>query len=298
MSFYRTIEFWKVEDGYQGLESKLNNFFRQRTSSPGDATKVLFNSTRTEAVYLQNYTQNVNYVDGLVVKQWVEDTKKSKWKYNSLEDFVLEADSGFGETTYFMYLPRIKVLALLPGKHAARIGWFKKYIKQTVDVANFEVSVLLTKDAMYKLRNLHTISKILFTVRVGNGYPASSPLVQARSVRDMMKRNGKYLTIKQEISSPRKRGGGLTINVAKNFLNQLIVHKDDDNKVTLTDLKVKGAEDPEREESYIDVLAESYTLNIELQNGNAISYNECHEEVAPYIMQSQETLNELIGDVE
>ncbi len=299
MTFKRDIEFWHVEKGHENLEKILHTFYDDRIANPSDKTKVLIPDGDNEMFYLHKFTPNSNYVDGMIIKQRMRDVpKKSKWSSNTLEDFVLESDTGFAESTYFVYIPSIKVLALMPGRYGVKIGWFSVYIKKTVGVKNFKASIILTKDAIERLRNLGIISAVSFAVKVANGYPKNSPMIKTRSVMDMMKENGKYITIRHEIRSPSKRGGGLKVHKVKAIVNQILGNKDNTEKISLEELRIKGSEDANQQESYIDILQEKFGVSVNIENGYALDYNECHGKVAPIVLRQKSTLEKLLGDVQ
>lgn len=298
MSFSRTIEFWQVEEGHEGLDTTLNAFYQGRVTNPADATKVLAPQGQNEVFYLHRFSQNSNYVDGMIVKQRMNDIpKKGKWRTNTLEDFTLEQDSGFAESTYFVYIPAIKVLALVPGRYGVKIGWFSEYIKKTVSVRNFKVSIILTRNAIERLGNLGMVSAVGYGIKVANGYPRNSAMIKSRSLMDMMKANGRYLTVRHEIRSPSKRGGGLKVGVARALVNQLLGNKDNSEKISLEELWIKGSEGPNQTEGYIDILEERYQMKVSLQNGYALDYSECQNRIAPVVLQQRNILEGLLGDV-
>jgi hypothetical protein len=297
MGFSRTLEFFRVVGIRTTLETALANTYQSRIAN-FESNGILQLQDPAATIYLLKFDSSTDYCEGMLVKQRTQDVpKKGNYAQNLVEDFPLEPRTGFAEMTYFVYLPNLKVLALLAGKNAVKSGLFSRYVQEVSGFSDFELEIMLNKDAQQQLERWQNITRLQWKVKVGIGFSARSPLIRARSVHEMLEREEHpTVTLTQEFNNP-KRSGSLPPLKIKERVKGLLRARNSDQNAELKSLVVKGSESADQEEALIDLLAYKFRLKVSLESGNALSYAECQQTVRSIVLDQQQNLRELVGAV-
>lgn len=295
MSFSRNIEFFKVEST-EALDNKLGIIFQERLNDPLKKG-ILIITDPSEIIFLWQFNITENYCEGMLVRQRMKDLPKDgDFSHNIVTDLMLETNHGVAELTYFIYLKEIRVLALVAGKQGVKSGKFIQYIKEVAKIEDFELEVLLNEEAQNQLASWHNITKLQWEVKVGNGYPATSPLVQNRSVREMLDHERpRFITLTEEYRNP-KRSGALPEIRVKSLIRKLLTHRDESEKAKLRSITVRGSEDYDMEEATIELLREKLKMTVTLEN-TSLDYAECQRTVRNVVINNLNYLRRLVGDI-
>lgn len=297
MGFSRNLEFFRVVGEKTTLEAALAKTHQARSTN-FENNGILQLQDPAATIYLLKFDSTTNYCEGMLVKQRTQDVpKKGNYAQNLVEDFPLEPKTGFAEMSYFVYLPELKVLALLAGKNAVKSGLLSRYIQEVAGFSDFELEIMLNKDVQQKLGRLQNITKLQWKVKVGIGFPAHSPLIQARSVRQMLEpEEHPTITLTHEFANP-KRSGGLSALKIKERIAELLRFRNSNPNAELKSLVVKGSESIDQDEALMDLIADKFRLKVSLESCNTLSYAECQRKVRGIVLDQHQNLRELIGDV-